>query len=570
MRWVWAWIEERTGWAAAVRGVFDREYTGGAGIRHAFPAVLVYLFVQQALLGVTLSLFYSPSASDAWASTAYLTDQVTMGWFVRGLHYHGASAFVVVSGLYVLSLAASAAYRRPHELEWFAALAMVGLSLAFGLTGNPLPWDQQGFWSIQVELGIVESTPGGAAIRNVVQGGDEMGNLSVLRLFTIHAFVLPIVFGALLAFAIGQRRRHGVTPPLGLSEHEAARRTVRYAPSQLFVDVLAIAITSAALVAGTIATHGSELYAPADPVEAFQARPEWYFLALYKLRALFEGPLEPIATMVAPGAVAAFLITAPFIERAKGRAGRTLVVVGLGLVMTGVVGLTGWSIVADRGDEDYQKALAQAHSQAQRARELAFKGVHPQGGTAVFWNDPDFKVKLLFKEHCLGCHTVEGFGGDEAPELTDYSSRQWLRGLIRDPNQPRYFGNTKHDDMDAYPEDSVSDEQLTATVEYIVSLMGDPAMAVNPELASTGKTLWEDELECNSCHEVKPGESGDGPNLSGHGSKAWVARVIRDSSRADLFGEAAEMPTFADKLTDEEIDQLAAYVVSLREPSESK
>jgi mono/diheme cytochrome c family protein len=30
------------------------------------------------------------------------------------------------------------------------------------------------------------------------------------------------------------------------------------------------------------------------------------------------------------------------------------------------------------------------------------------------------------------------------------------------------------------------------------------------------------------------------------------------------------MPTFADKLTDEEIDQLAAYVVSLREPSESK
>ena len=77
-----------------------------------------------------------------------------------------------------------------------------------------------------------------------------------------------------------------------------------------------------------------------------------------------------------------------------------------------------------------------------------------------------------------------------------------------------------------------------------------------------GKTLWEDELECSSCHEVESGASSDGPTLFDHGSTAWVERVIRDSSAPDLFGEEASMPKFADKLTDSEILSLAHYITT--------
>jgi ubiquinol-cytochrome c reductase cytochrome b subunit len=304
--------------------------------------------------------------------------------------------------------------------------------------------------------------------------------------------------------------------------------------------------------------------APADPTSGFQARPAWYFLFLYKLRMLFEGPLEPVATMVLPGAAAGFLVAIPFIDQYGGKAGRALVLIGFGALAMGVMAMTAVAITSDRANEDYQKAVKLAHKNAARALDLAKTGVQAQGGLAVFWNDPEYKVKMLYKEHCQNCHAIDGEGGDEAPNLTDYSSRAWLTALVRNPNDPRFFGGTKHDSMDPYPEKDLPQEQLDAAVEYVVSLMGDPSMQVDDTLAATGKTLWEDELDCNSCHEVEAGEDGDGPNLLGHGSSAWAARVIRDSSKPDLFGEAAQMPKFGDKLSDEQIEQLAAFVVSQR------
>ncbi|HET6581813.1 MAG TPA: cytochrome b N-terminal domain-containing protein, partial [Nannocystaceae bacterium] len=439
------WLEERAGLGSALRAVADRPIPGGHGLRHSVFAVLVYLFVQQAVLGIVLATYYSPSATDAWASTAYLNDQVAMGWFVRGLHDHGASAFVVVAALHLGVLAVYGGYRRPRELVWVAALAVVGLAFAMGMTGNPLPWDETGYWGIQVELGIIEQSPGGAAIRRLVQGGSEAGNLTLTRLFVVHSFVLPLLLGALLAFIA--RRRHATPADAPLT------RSSPYAPSQMFLDAVAMAICAVVLVVWTMRTEGTELFGPADPTANFQARPEWYFLFLYKLRHMFEGPREAIATMFIPGAVVAFLVAVPVFEAIAGRVGRILGLVGLASVFAGVLGLTAMAIADDKRDESYQTSLEHARKQAERARELAKEGVVPEGGPAVFWNDPEYKVKKLFEEHCQNCHGVDGIGGGEAPDFTDYSSRAWLASLVRDPNQPHFFGKTKHDTMEAYPAD---------------------------------------------------------------------------------------------------------------------
>ena len=40
---------------------------GGASFAHVFGTVLVFLLGIQALTGVALAAFYSPSATDAWA-----------------------------------------------------------------------------------------------------------------------------------------------------------------------------------------------------------------------------------------------------------------------------------------------------------------------------------------------------------------------------------------------------------------------------------------------------------------------------------------------------------------------
>jgi ubiquinol-cytochrome c reductase cytochrome b subunit len=559
------WLEERTALPGLWRRFAEHPVPGGPRLRYVLPAVLVYLFVQQGVLGVLLATHYSPSATDAWASTVYLNDQVASGWFIRGLHHYGTSAMILIAVAYLVQLALTGEYRRPRELVWISTLGLLVVTMALGVTGNILPWDEQGYWAAQVEFGIIEQTPGGGPLRTVVQGGAEAGNLTLTRLYAVHAFVLPLVAAALLtAIVVLGRRAQAV---------EAAREPRRaqpFAAGQLLVDMLAMVLVAGALVAVTMQTHGSELFAPADPTSTFQARPEWYFFALYKLRMFFEGPLEPVATMVIPGAAAAFLVVAPFLDAVGGKAGRVGVLAVLGLLLAGVVALTALSITSDAANESYGKAMAQAHKEAERARGFAKEGVLPEGGPAVFRNDPEYKVKALYKEHCQNCHEVDGFGGEEAPSLTDYSSREWLFALVRNPSEKRFFGGTKHDVMEPYPETgekAIASEDLHAVVEYLWQLQGEAD--VDATLATQGKALWEDELDCNNCHEVEKGVEGSGPNMLAHGSAEWVARVIRDSSKPDLFGEDAQMPKFGDdKLSDEQLAELAAFVVEQRAPKQ--
>ncbi len=92
------WIDDRTAYRQLLGAALGDTVPGGARLRYVFGWVLLYLFVQQAVLGVLLAFYYSPSASDAWASTAFLNDQITGGWFIRGLHYHGTSLMIVVMG----------------------------------------------------------------------------------------------------------------------------------------------------------------------------------------------------------------------------------------------------------------------------------------------------------------------------------------------------------------------------------------------------------------------------------------------------------------------------------------
>ena len=104
------WLEERTALPGLWKRFADHPVPGGPRVTNVLPAVLVYLFVQEAVLGVLMAAHYSPSSTDAWASTAYLNDQLASGWFIRGLHHYGMSAML---------LATVAFFRRQSQLHAF-------------------------------------------------------------------------------------------------------------------------------------------------------------------------------------------------------------------------------------------------------------------------------------------------------------------------------------------------------------------------------------------------------------------------------------------------------------------
>jgi ubiquinol-cytochrome c reductase cytochrome b subunit len=560
------WLDDRTGIGAAWQRARERQIPGGARLRHAFPSVLMFLFLQEAVLGVAMAMYYAPSANDAWASVAYLNDQVTLGWFLRGLHHHSAYAMVIVSVLYGLYLIIQGGYRRPRELYWITAVGLGALSVGLALSGSLLPWDEQAIGRIAVETNIMGGVPGGEEQKALLVGGKSFGNFTVLRLYAIHAFVLPVLFVLIALVHRRQILRHGEVPPLERAG-EAPPESGSFFPNQLFYDVLAIALVSIVLLIATVHTHGAELFAPPISGSKFEARPEWYFLFLFQLLHYFQGPSQIIATVILPGALVTFLVALPWIDRAQSASikRRLPVLTAVGLLMVGVVTLSSIALVHDRKDPAYQKGLEQAHKQAAYTRELAKLGVLPTGGEAVLENDPKFAVRTLFKEHCQNCHTLDGVGGTEAPDLTDYNSRSWLSALVRNAKDKRFFGGTKHEDMEPYPASDISDEELKSLVEYLLSL-GEPEVVathqVDAELAKQGEKIFADKSNCTDCHEVELGKTGDAPNLFSHGSKAWLVRVIKDSSSEDLFGKEAQMPKFNTKLTDEQINQLADYILS--------
>ena len=56
----------------------------------------------------------------------------------------------------------------------------------------------------------------------------------------------------------------------------------------------------------------------ADPTDtSYIPRPEWYFLFLFQMLKVFEGPLEVVGTVVLPTLAILALILTPFIDRSK-------------------------------------------------------------------------------------------------------------------------------------------------------------------------------------------------------------------------------------------------------------
>ncbi|KHE92659.1 MAG: hypothetical protein SCABRO_01592 [Candidatus Scalindua brodae] len=81
------------------------------------------------------------------------------------------------------------AYRKPRELNWITGVFMLFIVFGFGLTGYLLPWDQKGFWATQVATSIMGLSPViGEFLKEVVQGGNDYGNLTLTRFYSFHVF----------------------------------------------------------------------------------------------------------------------------------------------------------------------------------------------------------------------------------------------------------------------------------------------------------------------------------------------------------------------------------------------
>lgn len=560
---VLAWLESRVGYTGILKMLLDEPVPGGARWWYVFGSVLTFVLTLQLLTGILLAAFYSPSSTTAWASVAFIQDQLTMGWFIRGLHSMGASAMVVLTGIHLAQVLIFGAYKAPREMNWLVGVLMMGLVLAFGLTGYLLPWDQKGYWATQVATSIMGTTPVlGPSIQKLIQGGSLYGNYTLTHFYALHTYILPGSIIALLLLHLYLFRRHGVTPKWNVSRDELTRTTQPFWPDQLFKDMVGCAIAFLIMVFLVLRSHGAELEAPADPSSSYVARPEWYFLPLFQLLKYFEGPLEVVGTMVIPGLAGAVLVGLPFLDRSHTRdpGKRSKVMIG---AVIGFIGVSMLGVLArrhDRTDPMFQRQRIEATERAETARRLALQGMPPEGGVAVFRNDPLFHARELWDEKCAGCHSFSRKGGEKGPDLGDYNSREWILGFLKEPAGRLYMGPANIE-KGMKPVEGTVDE-LKALTEFIYSQSGAPD--TDQALAKQGQDLFSSK-DCDSCHDLDGTSGNAGPNLKGRGTLEYVTSVITDPAQPIRYGAKNQMPRFADKLSAADIAALAKLVISQKE-----
>jgi quinol-cytochrome oxidoreductase complex cytochrome b subunit len=74
------------------------------------------------------------------------------------------------------------------------------LTLGASFTGYLLPWDQLSYWAITVGTNIAGYAPvAGPPMREVLLGGVEVGQNTLIRFYTLHIAALPLLLTLLVA-----------------------------------------------------------------------------------------------------------------------------------------------------------------------------------------------------------------------------------------------------------------------------------------------------------------------------------------------------------------------------------
>ncbi|HEY1816288.1 MAG TPA: cytochrome b N-terminal domain-containing protein [Kofleriaceae bacterium] len=557
MKRVTEWLRER---ARSVDDAKTSGLRGGPSLAYVFGWVLVMMLGVEAITGVALAAFYAPTTTSAWASVAYVEDRMPLGWLVRGLHVHAASALVIVAGIHLVQTAIWGAYKKPREVTWWLGVLLLLLVLGFAITGYVLRWDQAGYWANRVEVGIAASAPGGSLIRSLAIGGNDYGNLTLTRFYTLHAMVLPAIFIAVGFAHVGLARRHGTTPRWG---RDGLAATPRW-PAQSIRNALAMALTFAAVIAYVISVHGADLAAPADPSAAFDARPLWYFRWLFELREL-AGSAERVVALITPVVVGAFLIGLPLVDRGPDRSPRTrLRFVAPVIALFAAIGLlTAMSFAQDGNDVELAKREHVAKLHGDRARALAkANGVPVTGAADVFTTVPMYKPRTLFAKYCKNCHDADSKERKGPIIGPGQGDRAWFRGFLKGPSGDRYWGHTKLGPTDdAMKPVELSAGDLDDLVELLYAQSG--AADVDKARAERGKKVFDG--ACTDCHSIGESEAGgDAPGLGLLGSRDWYTRFIGNPKAKIHMGDKSEMPRFDNDLSIVDRDALAGYLVWLR------
>jgi ubiquinol-cytochrome c reductase cytochrome b subunit/menaquinol-cytochrome c reductase cytochrome b subunit len=216
------WLEERSGLVGGIRYFLFRNVPSDINWMQTLGSAALTAFLVQAITGVILAMYYVPSAATdpatgkpvAWESIVNISDNLTLGWLVRGMHKWGASVFIILMFLHMGRVFLFGAYKYPRELNWIIGVLILVTGMLEGFTGYLLPWDQTAYWATVVGINLNGTAPIlGPWLAQFLRSGQEIGVETLPRFYSLHMLILPAGIIGLITLHLYLVVRLGVTSP---------------------------------------------------------------------------------------------------------------------------------------------------------------------------------------------------------------------------------------------------------------------------------------------------------------------------------------------------------------------
>jgi quinol-cytochrome oxidoreductase complex cytochrome b subunit len=179
-------------------------YSFGLGVISAIVfGVLVFT-------GVLLMFYYVPSVERAYPALRTIQLSVPLGQFTRNMHRWSAHLMVLAVILHMVRVFYTGAYKPPREFNWLVGVGLLILTLGASFTGYLLPWDQLSYWAITVGTNIAGYVPlVGQSAKELLLGGPEVGQDALIRFYTLHIAVLPVLMMLAVSIHLWRVRKDG-------------------------------------------------------------------------------------------------------------------------------------------------------------------------------------------------------------------------------------------------------------------------------------------------------------------------------------------------------------------------
>lgn len=407
------WLDDRLGIMDLIGPSLTHMVPRDAKWWYVFGSATMLAFIVQVVTGVALAFSYIPSSSQAYDTLLFITS-TPFGSFLRGLHYYGASAMVLMVGAHMAQTFLCGTYKFPREMNWTTGVILLGMTLVMGFTGQLLRWDQTAAWSVVIAAEQAGRIPLiGDWLARFILGGNTIGGATLSRFFAIHVFLIPAFIFFFLAIHLWLVLRHGIseTPvagrPVDPKTYRAEYKKLLETDGHpfwpdgawrdfVFGTAMIIVIAFLALYFGP---PGIERAPDPSNLNA-NPRPDWYLTWYYALLALIPAKLEGPMMVFTPLFIGFLLLIVPMLnnkgERAASRRPWAIAVVLLSVIIIGSLWIIGnqspWSPDFNN-DSLPQSAIASSDPQVIRGARV-------------------------FDGACMRCHLIDGYGGRKGTDLT--------------------------------------------------------------------------------------------------------------------------------------------------------